>query len=75
MDYTPALYQDTVDLSDISDFEDVMITFSDKDVPALDDMIELWNLQTMVSIKTFTQLLYLIGIYFLIQYLYHYMYL
>ena len=41
MDYTPGLYQDSLDLSDISDFEDVMITSSNKDVPALDDMIEL----------------------------------
>ena len=43
-----------MDLSDISDPEDMMITSSDEDIPALDDMTELWNLQTMVSIKTFT---------------------
>ena len=41
MDYTPALYQDSLDLSDILDIEDVMITSSDKDIPALDDLIEL----------------------------------
>ena len=41
MDYTPASYQDLLDLSDISDFEDVMITSSNEDVPALNDMIEL----------------------------------
>ena len=39
MDSTPAFYQDTLDLSDISDFEDVMITSSDEDIPALDDVI------------------------------------
>ena len=32
MDCTPALYKDTLDLSDISDFEDVMTTSSDKDI-------------------------------------------
>ena len=54
MDYTPALYQDTLDLSDISDFKDVMTTSSDEDIPALDNVIGLWNLWTTVSIKTFT---------------------
>ena len=41
MDYTPASYQDSLDLSDFSDLKDVMITSSDEDVPALDDMVEL----------------------------------
>ena len=41
MDSTPALYKDTLDLSDISDFKDVMITSSDEDAPALDDVIGL----------------------------------
>ena len=40
-DYTSASYQDTLDLSDISDFEDVMTTSSDEDIPALDDVFEL----------------------------------
>ena len=40
-DSTPASYQDTLDLSDISDFEDVMITSSDEDGPALDDIMGL----------------------------------
>ena len=40
-DSTPASYQDTLDLSDISDFEDVMTTSSDKDIPALDYVIGL----------------------------------
>ena len=43
MDYTPALYQDLVDLSYFSDLEDVMMTSSDEDASALDDMTELWN--------------------------------
>ena len=30
-------YVDSLDLSDISDFEDIMITSSDKDIPALED--------------------------------------
>ena len=34
-------YQDTLDLSDISNFEDVMTTSSDKDIPALDDVFGL----------------------------------
>ena len=40
-DSTPVSYQDTLDLSDISKFEDVMTTSSDKDIPALDDVIGL----------------------------------
>ena len=31
-------YADTMDLSDISDFEDIMITSSDEDIPALEDV-------------------------------------
>ena len=55
-DSAPASYQDTLDLSDISDFKDVMITSSDEDIPALDDVFGLWNQQTMVCIKTFNHL-------------------
>ena len=40
-DSTPTSYQDTLDLSDISNFKDVMTTSSDKDIPALDDVIGL----------------------------------
>ena len=36
MDYTSTLYHDTLDLSDISEFEDLMTTSSDEDIPALD---------------------------------------
>ena len=32
-------YHDTLDLSDISEFEDLMTTSSDEDIPALDDKI------------------------------------
>ena len=35
LDSTPASYHDTLDLSDISDFEDVMTTSSDEEIPAL----------------------------------------
>ena len=31
-------YTDTMDLSDISDFEDIMITSRDEDIPALEDL-------------------------------------
>ena len=41
MDYTPALYQDSLDLSDFSDLKYMMITYSDNNAPALDDIIEL----------------------------------
>ena len=34
----PVSYHDMLDLSDISDFEDVITTSSDKDIPALDDV-------------------------------------
>ena len=33
MDYTSTSYHDTLDLSDISEFEDLMTTSSDKDIP------------------------------------------
>ena len=39
MDYTSTLYHNTLDLSDISEFEDLMTTSSDEDIPALDDEI------------------------------------
>ena len=39
MDYTSTLYHDTLDLSNISEFEDLMTTSSDEDIPALDDEI------------------------------------
>ena len=38
VDYLLPSYADSLDLSDISDFKDIMITSSDKDVPALLDM-------------------------------------
>ena len=44
MDYISTSYHDTLDLSDISEFEDLMITSSDEDIPALDDKIGYWNL-------------------------------
>ena len=37
MDYTSTLYHNTLDLSDISEFEDLMTTSSYKAIPALDD--------------------------------------
>ena len=38
LDYQPSSYYDTLDLSDISEFEDLMTTSSDEDTPALDDI-------------------------------------
>ena len=40
MDYTSTLYCDTLDLSDISEFEDLITTYSDENIPALDDSIQ-----------------------------------
>ena len=37
--YQVPSYIDSLYLSDISDFEDIMITSSDKDIPALEDML------------------------------------
>ena len=37
-DYQTSSYYDTLDLSDISEFEDLMTTSSDEDIPALDDI-------------------------------------
>ena len=36
-DYQTSSYYDTLDLSDISEFEDLMITSSDEDIPTFDD--------------------------------------
>ena len=49
MDYTSTMYHDTLDLSDISEFKDLMTTSSDEEIPALDDEIGYWNLWTMVT--------------------------
>ena len=38
-DYTTSSYYDTLDLSDISEFEDLMTTSSDEDIPALDEVV------------------------------------
>ena len=37
LDYQTSSYYDTLDLSDISKFEDLMTTSSDEDIPALDE--------------------------------------
>ena len=37
VNYLLPSYADTMHLSDISDFEDIMITSSDEDIPALED--------------------------------------
>ena len=37
----PAPYYELMDLSDISDFQDVMTTTSDKDIPDLEDTFKL----------------------------------
>ena len=36
--YQTSSYYDTLDLSDISEFEDLMTTSSNEDIPALDDI-------------------------------------
>ena len=38
LDYTFSWYYDTLELSDISKFEDLMTTSSDEDLPALDEV-------------------------------------
>ena len=44
MNYTSTSYPNTLDLSDISEFDDLMTTSSDEDSPGLDDEIGYWNL-------------------------------
>ena len=39
LDYTSASYYDTLDLSDISEFEDLMTTYSNEDIPDLEEEI------------------------------------
>ena len=39
MDYTSLSYYDILDLSNISEFEDLMTTSSDEDIPALEEDI------------------------------------
>ena len=48
MVYTSMSSHDTLDLSDISKFEDLMTTSSDENIPGLDDKIGYYNLQTLV---------------------------
>ena len=38
LDYTTSLYYYTLDLSDISEFEDLMTTSSNEDIPVLDEV-------------------------------------
>ena len=38
VNYQVSSYVDSLDLCDISDFEDIMITSSNEDIPALEDM-------------------------------------
>ena len=47
LDYTSSSYYNTLDLSDISEFEDLMTTSSNEGIPALDE-VGYWNLWTMV---------------------------
>ena len=42
-----------MDLSDISDFQDVMTTTSDEDIPTLEDIFRLWT-QTMAWMNIYT---------------------
>ena len=58
LDYISSSYYDTLDLSDISKFEDLMTTSSYEDIPALDD-IRYRSIWTMVSKWTFTFNFYL----------------
>ena len=44
MDYTSSSYYDTLDLNDISEFEDFMTTSNDEDIAALDEDIGYWRL-------------------------------
>ena len=44
MDYTSTSYHDMLDLSDISEFEDLMTISSNEDIPALDDEIGHWTI-------------------------------
>ena len=39
LDYTSSSYYNTLDLGNISEFEDLMTTSSDEDIPALDKVI------------------------------------
>ena len=44
LDYISSSYYDTLNTSDISEFEDLMTVSSDEDIPALDEAIEYWCL-------------------------------
>ena len=48
----PAPYYEMMDLSDIFDFQDVMTTTSDEDIPDLDDVFKLW-IWTLVCINIY----------------------
>ena len=46
-------YMDSLDLSDISDFEDYMVTSSNEDIPALEDMLYWETLWFDLNITSF----------------------
>ena len=59
--YTSSSYYDTLDLSDISEFEDLMTTSSDEDTPALEKVgySNLWTIVRNEHLYLY-ELLYLI---------------
>ena len=56
MDYTSSSCHDTLDLSDISEFEDLMTTSSDEDIPALDDKIDTEAYELWLEINFYIQI-------------------
>ena len=54
MNYTSSSYYNTLDLIDISEFEDLMTASSNEDVPVLNEDLGYWSLWTMVNKCTFT---------------------
>ena len=53
-DYMTSLYYDTLDLSDIVEFEDLMTTSSDEDIPALDEVdTEAYGLWLEINIHIY----------------------
>ena len=51
MNYQTSSYYSSLDLSNISGFEDIMTTSSDEDIPPLEDTEGLWSELNIYSYK------------------------
>ena len=56
MNYNTISYMDSLDLSDISDYEDYMLTSSDEEIPGMEDV--LYYHRTLVCLNIYFNLMF-----------------